>query len=228
MNLIPIPKYIPILKGKLKGKKWLVSAGGKIVRLMFSTYEPEQSHLFEINIKPGHVVFDVGAHAGYYSLLASALVGREGKVFAFEPNPHNYLSLVNHVKINRADNIDVFECAVGNENGYSLFELGSGSGTGHLSQFGDFRVRTIRLDDLVKEKELSPDFIKIDTEGAELLVLMGAKQLLSEIRPVVFLSTHGDEIHNQCCVFLQALNYRLKPIIGSDVHNTRELVCYPL
>jgi len=220
--------YLPILKGKLKGKKWLLTAGGKLLRLMFSTYEPEQTELFEKNIKPGKVVFDVGAHAGYYTLLSSVLVGAQGKVFAFEPNPQNYENLDKHIRINKINNVTLMECAVGNDKGLSFFELGSGSGTGHLSHEGTFRVETIRLDDFVMERKVAPNFIKIDTEGAEMLVLTGAKQLLADSRPVIFLSTHGDEVHKECCSFLQALNYQVEPIIGDDVHTTREMVCYPL
>lgn len=227
MRSISCLPYIPIVKGTLKGKKWLLSAGGKILRLMFSTYEPEQTGLFEENIQTGNVVFDVGAHAGYYTLLSSVLVGPGGKVFAFEPNPDNYHNLDKHVEINGVANVVLMEYAVGNENGYSFFEFGSGSGTGHLSNEGAFKVQTVRLDDIVMEKKVSPDFIKIDTEGAEMLVLRGAKQILSDKRPVIFLSTHGDEVHRQCCNFLQELGYRLEPIIGNDVSITRELVCYP-
>jgi FkbM family methyltransferase len=220
--------YLPIVKGTLKGKKWLLYAGGKILRLMFSTYEPEQTELFEKHIKPGNVIFDVGAHAGYYTLMSSVLVGPGGKVFAFEPNPDNYHNLDKHVKINRIANVVLMECAVGNENGYSLFEFGSGSGTGHLSKEGTIKVKTVRLDDFALGNNVKPDFIKIDTEGAEMLVLTGAKHLLSVNRPVIFLSTHGDEVHKQCCSFLQNISYRFEPIIGNDVNTTRELICYPL
>jgi FkbM family methyltransferase len=211
--------YLPIVKGTLKGKKWLLSAGGKILRLMFSSYEPEQTCMFEKLIKPGNVVFDVGAHAGYYTLLSSVLVGPEGKVIAFEPNPDNYHHLDKHVKINRAENVALIECAVGDENG---------SGTGHLSNEGSFKVQTVRLDDIVMEKGVSPDFIKIDTEGAEMLVLTGAKLMITDKKPVIFLSTHGEEVHRKCCSFLHDMDYRLEPIIGKDVQTARELVCYPL
>lgn len=228
MKLTVFGPYLPIVKGKLKGKKWLLSAGGKILRLMFASYEPEQTHLFEKLIKPGNVVFDVGAHAGYYSLLSSVLVGLDGKVFAFEPNPDNFNHLDKHVKLNRLENVTVMECAVGDENGFSFFEFGSGSGTGHLSNQGAFKVQTVRLDDVVLENLVNPDFIKIDTEGAEMIVLTGAKQIISERKPVIFLSTHGDEVHQECCDFLYSLNYRLEPIIGSSLHSTSELVCYPL
>jgi len=143
------------------------------------------------------------------------------------PNPDNFTHLDKHVKINLAENVALMECAVGDEKGYSFFALGSGSGTGHLSNEGAFKVQTVRLDDIVKEKGVSPDFIKIDAEGAGMLVLTGANQLITDKKPVIYLSTHGDEVHRKCCSFLQDRDYRLEPILGNDVQTTRELVCYP-
>jgi FkbM family methyltransferase len=228
MPFITDALFVPILKGKLAGMKWLINAGGKILRLMFSTYEPEQTALFETNIKPGTVVFDVGAHAGYYTLLSSVLVGPAGKVLAFEPNPCNYRNLVNNVRINGLGNVEMLETAVSDENGHAFFAGGSGSGTGRLAGEGGIRVRTIRLDDLVVERHIRPDVMKIDTEGAEMLVLSGARQLLTESRPILFLSTHGKEVHEKCCAFLKDLKYDLKPILGNDVNSTSELICYPI
>ena len=228
MTFITDRLFVPILKGKLTGKKWLINAGGKILRLMFSTYEPEQTALFETYIKPGKVVFDIGAHAGYYTLLSSVIVGAEGKVLAFEPNPCNYRNLVNNVKINRLGNVEMLETAVSDENGHSFFESGSGTGTGRLTSEGCIKVRTVRLDDLVVERNIRPDFMKIDTEGAEMLVLRGARQVLIESRPTLFLSTHGKEVHEKCCAFLTDLKYDIKPILGNDVNNSSELICYPI
>lgn len=220
--------YLPILAGRLKGEKWFLGAGGKILRLMFSTYEPEQTKLFEEIINPGKIVFDVGAHAGYYTLLSSILVGANGKVVSFEPNPNNYSYLNKNVLINNLSNVTTVESAVSNQKGFCYFETRTGSGTGHFSDEGTLKVKTKTLDDFVKEKQLIPDYIKIDVEGAELLVLEGASHTLVNNKPVVFLSTHGDEIHKACYYFLSKLNYRFEPILGTDVFATQELVCYPL
>ena len=79
----------PILAGPLRGRWWLPATRGKLLRIYLGTYEREQTALFRELIRPGHTVLDVGAHVGYYTVLASALAGPRGAVWAFEPNPAN-------------------------------------------------------------------------------------------------------------------------------------------
>jgi FkbM family methyltransferase len=216
---------LPILKGPLAGGKWLSGAGGKILRLMLGTYEPEQTNLFIKSMKKGAVFFDVGAHAGYYTLLSSKLVGEQGRVFAFEPNPRNYASLENHIKVNRVTNAKLVNKAVADNNGFAMFEGGGGSGTGHLSEQGSFRVELVTLDSFCTNSGLIPNFIKIDVEGAEMLVFHGARSIISSHHPTIFLSTHGKEIHNECCRHLKSLGYDLLPIVGSNIDETSEIFC---
>ena len=74
LNLIPKKAIVPILKGRLKGKKWIVGSG--IHRFWLGTYEwHHHTSVFEKRIKEGGIVFDIGAHVGFYTLLASVLVG---------------------------------------------------------------------------------------------------------------------------------------------------------
>ena len=61
---------LPIFRGRLKGKRWLVATRSSF---FWGTYEPEQTQLFEQYVKPGMVVYDIGAHYGYYSLPSSTL-----------------------------------------------------------------------------------------------------------------------------------------------------------
>ncbi len=82
--------HLPILSGQLRGKKWIVGSGGKIIRFLTTTYERRLTHMSQIYIKEGDVVFDIGAHVGYFTLLFSVLVGNNGKVYSFEPNKRNF------------------------------------------------------------------------------------------------------------------------------------------
>lgn len=82
-------------------------------------YEPEQTILFINKLKESDVVFDVGAHIGYYTLLSSEIVGSTGKVFAFEPDPRNSYYLKKHNCINRADNVTIVNKAVTKNDGYT-------------------------------------------------------------------------------------------------------------
>ena len=80
LRLIPKNMKLPILQGKLRGEKWIVGSSNHGCWL--GSYEYKQRILFEKTIIRGSVIFDIGAHVGFYTLLASKLVGPKGKVFA--------------------------------------------------------------------------------------------------------------------------------------------------
>jgi hypothetical protein len=72
-----------------------------------------------------------------------------------------------------------------------------------------------------------PNCLKIDVEGAEMLVLSGARSLLATARPIVFLATHGPDLHQQCCGLLQSLGYHLEAIGGSKREQLDEMLALP-
>jgi FkbM family methyltransferase len=215
---------LPILHGKLRGKRWLVES---FINLGFwlGTYEHKKQSLFVRTVTEGAVVYDVGAHVGFYTLLASVMVGPTGTVVAFEPLPRNLYYLHRHLSLNRCENVKVVEAAVAEENGTTLFSEGAHSTTGHISLKGNIAVQKVALDELVLSGSIpAPEFIKIDVEGAELAVLTGARETLAIFAPVIFLSTHGTDIHRQCCEFLESAGYQLHDIRGKSIHNTREII----
>ena len=221
---------IPIPQGRMRGMFWAPASGGKILRVLLGSYEREQTELFAKLVGPGSTVLDIGAHVGYYTLLAARLMRGQGKVVAFEPDPKNAAFLRRHVSANRAAKtiVDVQQAAVGATSGSVRFSTGTGSGTGHVSADGPMEVRMIKLDDFVSAQGLKPTHVKIDVEGAELDVLQGGRETLRRHRPVLFLSTHGTEPHAACCRLLAELDYKLEPILGGDVQSTSELLCRPL
>lgn len=218
---------LPVMRGGLGGMKWSVRSGGKLLRVLLGTYEREQTLAFERLVKPGSVMFDVGAHVGYYTLLSSKLVGAQGKVVAFEAMPRNARFLRHHVSRNHCSNVEVIEGAVSDGPGVVRFARGTGTGTGRIAESGELEVRTMSLDDVAKERGLAPSFIKIDVEGAEERVLDGAARVLKEARPTIFLSTHGAEIHDRCCKRLSALGYSLTPMFGSTLELATEVLAQP-
>lgn len=218
---------LPIIGGRLRGRWWLPASRGKVLRILNGTYEREQTRLFEQHVRSGATVLDVGAHVGYYTLISAVLAGPSGRVHAFEPNPRNAEFLRRHVRINRLDNVRVEQAAVSDGAGTARFDFGTGSGTGHLADAGALEVRTLRLDDYCAEHGLAPAVIKIDVEGAEVSVLQGARETLARHRPVVFLSTHGPEVHRASLAFLRELGYRVAPILGGDVETTTEVLATP-
>jgi len=172
-------------------------------------------------------VFDIGAHAGFYTLLFSHLVGLSGKVLAFEPLPRNLAYLHKHLRLNGIRNVQVLEVAVSDKVGISPFAEGENSYTGALAQTGAMRVQSVSLDDLYARGSLPlPNFIKIDVEGAEDLVLTGASLLIARARPTIFLATSGCEVDARCVQILAAMQYRLESIPG-DPREWRELIAWP-
>jgi FkbM family methyltransferase len=216
---------LPIVAGPLLGRWWLPQSRGKILRILGGTYEPEQTRLFQKHVTQGATVLDVGAHVGYYTLLASVLVGPNGRVCAFEPNPENHGFLCKHVLLNELTNVTMENAAVSNSNGTASFAFGTGSGTGRLAEHGVLDVRTVRLDDFCRERKVEPDFLKIDVEGAELDVLRGADEVIRSHHPVIFLSTHGEDVHGECLVWLGDRGYTLLPVAGTDLDSATEILC---
>lgn len=191
------------------------------------TYEVEKRRVFEATIEESSVVFDIGAHVGFYTLLASTLVGPRGKVVAFEPLPGNLHLLRRHLRMNHIDNVTVVDAAVSDQSAVALFEKGSNSSMGRISSTGAIHVRTVALDDLVCSEKLTvPDYIKMDVEGTEMSALSGAKSVLERFHPTLFVAVHTKEINRQCCRFLRALDYELTAIDGAAVEECDELLAW--
>jgi len=231
LKLIPKGTVVPILQGKLKGRKWII--GSHFHGCWLGSYEYDKRIMFERFVKEESVVLDVGANVGFYTLLCSLLVGEGGKVFAFEPMERNIHFLKKHLDLNEIANVTIFENAVGDHEGIAFFDetpsyIGQlNFGSCHLSKEGTAKVSMVSLDDLYKKKDIPlPDFIKIDVEGAEMLVLKGAQLILNKSNPVIFLATHGKELHKQCCEFLINLGFTLKALDADDVEQTDEIMAY--
>ncbi len=223
LKLIPAGLQLPILQGNLRGRRWI--AGSSYHACWVGSYEYEKRIAFEKLVAGGSIVFDIGAHVGFYTLLASILVGPEGRVFAFEPLPDNLFYLYEHLRINRITNAAVIEAAVSDAPGATGFATGKTSMMGRISPQGQYRVKTVTIDGLVSNREVPPpDFIKIDVEGGELPVLAGAKRTLAESYPVIFLSTHGPATHRECCNFLREIGYALRPVTGEIIEETDEII----
>lgn len=224
LRLLPKEAQIPILQGPLRGKKWIVGASNH--GCWIGSFEYDKQHTFAHTIRPGSVVFDIGAQAGFYTLLSSVLVKNTGRVIAFEPLPRNVLLLREHIRLNDIKNAQVFPVAVADYSGTTTFAEGASVSQGYISSHGDLIVHVVSLDELVAEQAIPlPNYIKIDVEGAEMLVLTGAQKTLSQAQPTIFLATHGRDIHQQCCTFLEEIGYELSALDGGDVMSTNGAMC---
>ena len=223
LRFVPRELAVPIPQGALRGKRWIVGAATHGCWL--GSYEYTKQRLFERRVAAGDIVYDVGANAGFYTLLASVLVGPTGHVVAVEPFPRNVSYLRRHLALNAVTNATLVEGAAHNHCGVVRITDGPDSCQIRVDEAGALRVRSFTLDDLVFHDGLpAPTAMKIDVEGAEGAVLRGARRLLAEHRPLIFLSTHGPDAHAECCHLLRGFGYRLRPIDSESVEESSELV----
>jgi FkbM family methyltransferase len=152
-------------------------------------------------LKPGMIVFDVGANIGVYSLLSAKYVGEHGTVHAFEPTPNTFAQLRANVELNGFTCIHLNQLAVGEKAARSMLYLYEQNAMNSLSRqdwvgrpLGQVEVETISLDEYISAQKLpGVDLLKVDVEGAELAVLHGARRLLSGSDPPVVLCEFADK-----------------------------------
>lgn len=214
LKLIPQSSVVPILMGPGRGSKWIV--GSSLHGMWLGTFERNKRALFSSYIKPGMTVFDIGAHAGLYTIISSLAVGRDGMVYSFEPNQRNVVLLKQHIALNHLSNVKVIEAAVSDHDGVSSFDDAE-SHIGKLHPAGRVQVKTVKLDDL----NIKPDVVKMDIEGGEWLALLGMRNTLSTSRPTIFLATHGKQVANDCRAYLSDLGYSIKQIASDEVLATQ-------
>src|SRR5687767_12327641 len=153
-------------------------------------YEREVQQALLSVLRRGAVLYDVGANAGFFTLLAAQLVGPKGRVIAFEPEPVNLEKLRYHVTRNSAANVTVLGAAVSDREGIAML-----GGTGAAASLGSdvgVQVTTVTIDGLVGDGKIPPpDVVKIDVEGWEFPVLNGMNHTLKTFRPVLLIEFHG-------------------------------------
>lgn len=151
-------------------------------------YEEHLTALFRSVLRPGMSFVDVGANIGYFTMLASTLVGPTGAVSAFEPNTENCRQILLSVARNGFGNIKLHPLALTESVGSAFFSSAIGSNGALLSSADDtlmnpncLVVATAPMTLLVDKA----DVIKMDVEGAEGVVVKGALPLIERLRPVV-------------------------------------------
>ncbi len=152
---------------------------------VFKIYEEFETNLFIHEIKPGEIVVDAGANIGYYTVIFSKLVGEGGRVYAFEPDPVNFEILKKNVEQNNCRNVILEKKALSNKNEMTKLYLSKENmGDHRIYDSGEGRtsveVETVRLDDYLKDIVDRICVLKIDVQGAEVMVLEGAREVLNK------------------------------------------------
>ncbi|HEX9945109.1 MAG TPA: FkbM family methyltransferase [Thermoanaerobaculia bacterium] len=148
-------------------------------------FVPERTLLRGL-LRSGMRAVDVGANIGYYLLLLESAVGAGGSVACFEPEPENLRELERNIRANRLENVQVFAAAVGAEDSRISMRTGINAAVAGTGE-GEFTAPLTRLDSALT----SPvDFVKIDVEGYEGHVLEGARRILRDDQPALFVEIH--------------------------------------
>lgn len=158
-------------------------------------YEPAITNIVKRIVKPGDVCFDFGGNIGWYTTLLQKLVGPAGAVHSFEPVPPTFQILKENVRANEnAGAVRLNNLAAGAETGRINLHLFDDLPDGHASQsdFGktDYRIYdcpVTTVNEYLKKNQIDrAEFVKVDIEGAELMLLQGATDFFRLKRPPIF------------------------------------------
>jgi FkbM family methyltransferase len=215
--------------------------------------QPTEFHVLkwiDERLRPGDTFFDIGAHYGWMSLHASRQVGAQGKVIAFEPSPPLVKFLELNKKVNGFSQLQIVPKAVADSVGREVPFYLKDDGDSFLNSLvhrldqspanpsstkSPIPIETITLDAFCEETQFIPAAIKIDVEGAELLVLQGANALLRHHRPLLMLAVHPTWLPNgqkadEIFELLRSLGYRIidSKVVTFEGADFGDYLCVPV
>ncbi|HEX7051362.1 MAG TPA: FkbM family methyltransferase [Longimicrobiales bacterium] len=212
LRWVPPDRPRPILTGPAAGLLWYPASGPH--GMWLGLYERKVLRRFGRLLSPEDVVWDVGAHAGLFTLLAAH---RGATVHAFEPLPDNAAWISRHLELNGlAARVRVWKYALGAHSGSARFHREATRMEGRVAPLARDTVAVYRADDL---RLSAPTVLKIDVEGEELNVLRGAAGLLATARPLLFLETHAPVSIADCLELL--------PEYGAQAIDGVRFLCRP-
>lgn len=193
--------------------------------IYYGLEEGDKKTLYSL-AREGDVVFDVGANIGETSMRLASVVGEKGAVYAFEPDPSNYSKLLANLSLNSFQQLfDIPFALSDEEKEYYMSNVSERNPAGKRIRSkgepdGSSKVKAVTMDSFVQKKNIEKvSLIKIDVEGFEMRVLQGAKKVISQHRPTLFIELDDSNLKEQqssakeLILFLEDLSYR---IIRSD------------
>ena len=210
-------ELLTIKSGRLSDRRWV-----RIMRTFNLAYangdhETPVQEATCSTLENGHIFYDVGANAGFFTLLGSVLVGPTGKVFSYEPHPKTAKALLAQMRANDASNVVVRTMALSDRKGTARLADDTDSDMANLTDDSRRRAISVGVSTLDDEARLNgtPDVIKIDVEGAELAVLAGGMKTLASRRPILLVELHSSDLARRVDALLSSLQYELTEI-GSE------------
>lgn len=183
-------------------------------------------------VKPEQIIFDVGGNIGDTALHFAQIQNNIGKIYCFEPVPVLFERLKKNVSINSFTNINIQNIALSDKREDLFFNLpkaqnSSGIFLSHTASEESKKVHSLTLDDFCSENKIEKlDLIKIDVEGFELKVLMGAMQTLKKFKPKMFIEINDTHLHRaggsakEVVNLLEQNSYKIFRADNNDVVNS--------
>ena len=166
---------------EIDGFKYFLDEKDSLGLSVSHIHEKTETGIIKKEIQKGDIVIDVGAHIGYHTLIFAKLVGKEGRVYAFEANYENFKILQKNVRENNFENVICENKIISDKVGkVEMFSLDSSTANRLFDEGNNKKteVESISLDQYFKEKLEKVDFVKLDIQGAEPLAVKGMEKIM--------------------------------------------------
>jgi len=207
----------------------------------YGFYEEGLTKMVLEYLKPGMIFLDVGAHIGYFTLLASWRVGESGEVHSFEPTPSTFEVLRSNA--GQINNVHLNQTAVAAGAGIATLHDYGPAYSGYNSMYRarmtedelsrvkvtEFQAPTVSIDEYLEQNNLTPNFVKIDAESAEFDILKGMERTINNCRPIISVEVGDMDIEGvipcrELVEYLVDKGYCAHGFDGEEIvkHQTRE------
>ena len=208
-GLMRIGQRVVVVQTSAGKLRWRIDSLTSQTHLLGS-YDIDTQEVFRRFLKNGSVVYDIGAHVGFFSLYCGLLVAPDGYVIAFEPDPAARASLQSQVVENPNLRVEVLPYAVSNHSGTLFLDTSCGSSQAFVSENGSVSVAAETIDSLVQQQRIAPPtLLKIDVEGHEYAALEGALETIRRWHPVVLCDYNEGDTLGTVKRLLSPLGYEI-------------------
>jgi|TARA_B110000495_G_scaffold131705_1_gene114883 FkbM family methyltransferase len=203
---------------------------------IYESHEPLTTHLIINELKQDMVCIDLGSNIGYYAVIESNIIGESGKIFAIEPSPINFPILKLNLENQKKNNFVAYNIGIGDKNEEMEFIISAKSNWSRIRMNNEkinsedkvIKIPVKTLNSFVNENDIKKiDILRMDVEGFEYSILLGANEVLEKFKPKLFIEIHkmylGKEKTYQIFNELKNKKYEIKyyipriydsPIIG--------------
>ena len=203
---------------------------------IYESHEPLTTHLMINELKEDMVCIDLGSNIGYYAVIESNIIGESGKIFAIEPSPINFPILKLNLENQKKNNFVAYNIGIGDKNEEMEFIISAKSNWSRIRMNNEkinsedkvIKIPVKTLNSFVNENDIKKiDILRMDVEGFEYNIIVGANNVLEKYKPKIFVEIHKMYLGKEktCKIFndLKNKGYEIKyyipriydsPIIG--------------